>query len=317
MESIIPQSYVGIDVAKAHLDICWPDGKRERLENGPKAIQSLIRRAKTKGAALVCEASGGYERTLIKVAREGGVPLCRANAATARYFARGKGILAKTDRIDAAVVQAFGQENRPRPIRDLRPSQELLQAWLIRRDQLVDQLARERKRLANSPEIIAESIKRMIEILEEEIAQVEKQLKDAQMADAVSTAEATVLKEVIGVGPVTIWTMQAFLPELGELSRRRVAALAGLAPWPRDSGKSSGPRAIYGGRIRVRNVLYMAAIAARIHNPHLRSYYQRLISAGKPPKVATVAVMRKLLIHLNSLMHAHKNSEENPHSVLA
>jgi len=308
MEPTNTQPYIGIDVSKDHLDLCWPGKKSQRIENARKPIQALVRKAGKIGATLVCESSGAYERILIRAAREAGVPLCVVNPARVRYFAKGKGILAKTDRIDATVIQAFAQENHPRPQRQCKVAEERLQAWVARRDQLVNELAREKKRLANSPELIKGSIERIIKALEDEIDQVEKHLTEAQKSDESLNAHATVLQEVTGVGPVTIWTLQAFLPELGEVSRRRIASLAGLAPWPNESGNWQGPRSIYGGRTRVRNVLYMAATAARLHNPHLRSYYQNLVSKGKPAKVATVAVMRKLLIHLNSLIHAQKNN---------
>jgi transposase len=308
MESSKTQSYIGIDVAKEHLDICWPDQKIERIANERKALRAFIRRVRKAKAAmtLVCESSGGYERLLVRVARDADVPICVANPARVRYFAKGKGILAKTDSIDAGVVQAFGEENQPRPARKESPSEETMRAWVVRRTQLTDELAREKKRLGNSPELIKESIQRMIKLLEEEIAQVEARIEEAQKADPVLTAQAAVLEEVCGVGPVTVWTLQAFLNELGEVSRRRIVSLVGLAPWPNESGLKKGRRTICGGRTRVRCALYMAATSARQHNPHLRDYYQRLLAKNKPEKVVIVAVMRKLLVHLNSLIQEQK-----------
>jgi len=313
------QSYIGIDISKEHLEVCWPDRKNEQLANQPKALRAFVggvKKAKSN-LTLVCESSGGYERLLVQTARDREVPICVVNPARVRYFAKGKGILAKTDRIDAQVVQVFARENHPRPARDRSQSEKTMQAWVVRRSQLSDEVEREKKRLANSPETVKESIQRMIELLEKEIAEVEEHIKQAQQADEDLTAQAETLTEVCGVGPVTVWTLQAFLPELGEVSRRRIASLAGLAPWPNDSGTKTGKRSICGGRSRLRKALYMAATSARQHNPHLRAFYQRMKANNKPEKVAIVAVMRKLLVYLNSLLQKQKNFLKNTETQLA
>lgn len=302
------QNYIGIDLSKNNIDVCWHDRRTARFDNTAKGIGAFIGQVKKTGLAmsLVCEATGGYERLLVRAAHEAKIAVCVVNPARVRHFAKGKGILAKTDRIDASVLQAFGAENQPRPARIPRPAEEKLQAWMVRRTQLTDALAREKKRLANSSELVSESIQRMIQSLKEEIALVEKQLEEALESDTQLVAKADVLSSVCGVGPVTIWTILAFMSELGEVNRRRVASLAGLVPWPYDSGDKQGRRFIYGGRTRVRNVLYMATTTACQYNPHLRTYYQRLLATGKPHKVALVAAMRKLLVHLNALLQKER-----------
>lgn len=311
------KSYIGIDISKEHLDVCWPSQKSERVANEQKSLRAFVRRVNRANLTLVCESSGGYERSLIQAARDLEVPICVLNPARVRHFAKGKGILAKTDRIDAQVVQAFAQENHPRLVRDRSQGEKTMEAWVLRRSQLSDEVEREKKRLANSPEMVKDSIQRMIDFLGKEIAEAEERIREAQQADEDLTVQAEVMEEVCGVGPVTVWTLQAFLPELGEVSRGRIASLAGLAPWPHDSGKKTGKRFICGGRRRVRKVLYMAAISACRYNPHLRAYYKLLKAGNKPAKVAIVAVMRKLLVHLNARIQKIKRPCKKPAIQLA
>jgi len=313
------QSYIGIDISKEYLDICWPNRKNERVANEQKALRTFVGRVKKAKSdlILVCESSGGYERLLIQTARDREVPICVVNPARVRHFAKGKGVLAKTDRIDAQMVQAFAQENHPRPVRERSQSEKTMQAWVVRRSQLSDEVEREKKRLANSPEAVKGSIQRVIDLLEKEMAEVEERIKEAQQSDEDLTAQAKILTEVCGVGPVTVWSLQAFLPEIGEVSRRRIASLAGLAPWPDESGTKKRKRSICGGRSRVRKALYMAATSARQHNPHLCAYYKHMKANNKLEKVAIVAVMRKLLVYLNSLLQKQKKFQKKPGNQLA
>lgn len=304
-ESMEPKmKYIGIDVSKENLDVCWHNGKESRCENVPHRISKLmIRIQKTKEClTIVCEATGGYERHLVAAAHEAGIPICVVNPARVRSFAKGRGILAKTDRIDASVLQLFGSNNCPRPTRKPTKEEQNLQALVVRRSQLTGMLSDEKKRLANSSELAAQSIKDVITMLKKQIALIEEQLDIAQQTNEQLAQKAELLQSVSGVGPVTTWNLLAFLPELGQVDRRRIASLAGLVPWPRDSGNKQGRRFIFGGRKRVRNVLYMAAVTATRHNAELKAHYQHLLKSGKPEKVAIVAVMRKLLVHLNSIV---------------
>jgi len=259
---------------------------------------------------VVCEASGGYEQPLLRFLHQQGVPVSLLNPARVRAFARSEGQRAKTDPLDAAMLLRFAHEKRPLPTPPPALQQAVLAAWLDRRAQLSEQLAREKNRLQKSPVLLHPGIRAMIAFVEDQLAEVDRQLHRVVQADATLRDRAAVLQSVTGIGAVTTWSLLAYLSEIAaaDWHRNQLVALAGLAPWNRDSGQWKGKRSISGGRGKVRRCLYMAAQSAAQHNPVIREYVQRLIARGKPYKCAIVAAMRKLLIHLQSLLKHHQNA---------
>ncbi len=299
---IDPIHYVAIDVSKSTLQV--QDERRAFVvSNDAKGHRKLLDHLRTcTNPLVVFEASGGYERDLLRALHEAGMPLTMVNPARVRAFARSEGVRAKTDPIDGKMILAFAKSKALRPME--APSEALLKlaALLDRRGHLVEQLAREKNRLQNSEIFIHRSIKRMIRILEKEIAAIEEAIEKLLDSDPGLQSRAGIIESVKGVGKVTSWTLLAYLSEIEELDRNRLVALAGIAPFNRDSGKFSGRRSIIGGRAKVRKCLYMAAHTAASCNPVIAAYVQGLRDRGKPYKCAIVAAMRKLLIHIQSLM---------------
>jgi transposase len=297
--------YVGIDVAKEHLDVAVrPDGTGWRVANDAAGIAALVARLPEPPPALiVLEATGGYERPLAAALAAAGLSVAVVNPRQARDFARATGQLAKTDRLDARALAHFAEAVRP-PARPV-PSAEAqaLAAILARRRQVVGMLTAEQHRLGTATPPVRERIAAHIAWLEQELADLDAELARAIAAYPAWRERDALLRSVPGVGPVLSTTLLAELPELGALSRHEVAALAGVAPLNRDSGTRRGKRAVWGGRARVRGALYMAALAATRHNPAIATFYQRLCDAGKAKKTALVACMRKLLTILNALLH--------------
>jgi transposase len=294
--------YVGVDVAKAYLDVAWAERHRRfgNEEKGCKALSQWLGQSVVP-IQVICEASGGYERKLIAVLERAGVAFSLVQASRVRQFARAAGILAKTDRIDASVLCAFGQALRPEPTAPTDPVQQKLRELDAQRRHLSQWLVSEQNRAS---QLTQAPLRRLSQKL---IAQLRRQISaiDALLAEHIDQcaqlrAKAQTLNAIAGVGARTATLLLAQLPELGQLNRAQVAALAGLAPFNRDSGTWRGRRSICGGRRAVRCGLYMAALVATRHNPILRQFYQRLRAAGKPAKVALTATMRKLLIALNS-----------------
>jgi len=303
--------YVGVDVAKAHLDVAWEE-QRRRFANEPKALQALSQWLRESAFALqvICEASGGYERALVAELQRQDIALSVVQASRVRQFARAAGILAKTDRIDANVLRAFGQALQPAPSARLEPAQQKLREFDSQRRHLSRWMVAEQNRAAQLTDPTLRALSKKL------IAQLQRQISaiDALLTQQINQcpslrAKAKKLTAITGVGPRTAALLLAQLPELGQLSRGQAAALAGLAPFNRDSGTWRGRRRILGGRRCVRCGLYMAALVAARHNPILRIFYQRLRTAGKPPKLALTATMRKLLIALNSSL---KNLPASP-----
>lgn len=297
--------FVGIDVSKAQLDVAvLPSRETWRVENEPASLRRLSRRLKELAPKLiVMEATGGLEIPAAAVLSRAGLPVVIVNPRQVREFARAIGQLAKNDRIDALTLALFGERVRPeiRPLPD-----ELAQAFdalLARRRQLVAMLAEEKTRLqqARSREVRG-GIQRHIRWLEHEIDDTERGLTDSVRHSPIWRAKDDLLRSAPGVGPITSFTVLADLPELGRLNRRQIASLVGVAPHPADSGTLRGKRVTWGGRAHVRRVLYMAALAACHSNSTFRAFYQRLLNAGKPRKVAIVACMRKLLSVLNAIL---------------
>jgi transposase len=294
--------YVGVDVAKAYLDVAWEQESR-RVANDATGTNALVKRlVQIAGSVqVICEASGGYERALIQALQRGGIKVSLVQASRVRQYARASGILAKTDSIDARVLCGFGQAIRPPAAAAPKPHQEKLREVESQRRHLSCLLVAEQNRRAQlTDKALLKLSKRLIDQVKKQIAQIDLLVQRVIEQSEELTSKAQKLTAVCGVGPRTAALLLAQMPELGELNRREAAALAGLAPFNRDSGTARGKRAIFGGRRAVRCGLYMAALVASRHNPVLAQFYQRLRSAGKPPKLALTATMRKLLIVLNS-----------------
>lgn len=303
------EHYVGIDVSKDHLDVATDDGKTTfRVTNDEVGQQQLLTRLlELKPALVVLEATGGYELEVVLQLGSGKAPVAVVNARQVRDFARALGILAKTDGIDALVLARFGAMTKPKaqPVPDEQTLE--LESMLLRRRQLVSMLATERNRLATftitrrrGATTAVSSIQASIEWLQKQLASLDNEIRKRLEASPLWREQEDLLRSVPGVGPVTARTLVVELPELGQLDRKRIAALVGVAPFNHDSGHSTGKRRIAGGRATVRSALYMACVASLRCNPVLKAFYSRLRTT-KPAKVALVACMRKLLTILNSM----------------
>ena len=297
--------FVGIDVAKDRLDVhVRPSGEALAVARDGKGLDELVARLRERDVALiVLEATGGFETTVTAALCAVGLPLMVANPRQVRDFARATGKLAKTDAIDAAVIAHFADAVRPepRPVPDAEA--RALGELLTRRRQIVEMMTAERnrrKRLADRRMI--KSIDRLLKALQRELSDLEEALDDTIRGTPAWRETEDLLKSVPGVGDVTARVLIAHLPELGTLDRKKIAALVGVAPFNRDSGTLRGKRTIWGGHANVRAALYMAALVASRYNPTLSRFYQRLLQAGKPKKVALTAVMRKLLTILNAII---------------
>jgi transposase len=302
-------TYVAIDISKATLQV-QHDGEAFAVSNDPPGHRQLLARLQPLTDPLVVfEATGGYERGLAESLRQAALPFAMVNPARVRDFARSEGIRAKTDPIDARMILAFAKSKALQAVPVPSPNLLKLAALLDRRGHLVEQLAREKNRLQNSETLILRSIKRMSKILEKEIASLEKAIELLIASDPALQSRAQIMQAIKGVGRVTAWTLLASLSELESLSRNKLVALAGLAPFNRDSGKASARRSIQAGRAKVRRCLYMAAHTAASCNPVIAPYVQHLRSRGKPYKCAIVAAMRKLLLHIQSQI---KNAQLSP-----
>lgn len=298
---------VGIDVSKHFLDICLgPDGAVERLANDLEGHDRLAKQLGERAVALiVLEASGGYEATAAGALQAAGLPVAIVNPRQARDFAKALGLLAKTDAIDARVLARFAALLAARPdlervVKPLADAERReLQARLLRRRQLIGMLSAERQRLSIAHPINRPDLEETIRFLKKRLATVDGEL--ARLVQRDHGELGRLLKSVAGIGPTSAATLIADVPELGRLSRREVGALVGVAPFNRDSGQHRGRQITWGGRASVRRTLFMAALVATRRNPVIRTFYERLLAAGKPKKVALVACMRKLLTILNAI----------------
>lgn len=296
--------YVGVDVAKVSLDVAWAE-ESWRVTNDAAGRSALVARLDkiTGSVQVICEASGGYERALIQALQRGGIEVSLVQATRVRQYARARGVLAKTDSIDAQLLASFGEAIRPKATPPPKPQQDKLREWETQRRHLSRLLVAEQNRRAQlTDNALLRLSQRLIRQIKGQIAQIDLLIAQLIQQSEELSSKAQKLTAVAGVGPRTAALLLAQMPELGELNRREAAALAGLAPFNRDSGTARGKRAIFGGRRAVRSGLYMAALVASRHNPILADFYQRLRSAGKPPKLALTATMRKLLIVLNSAL---------------
>lgn len=311
---------VGIDVAKTHVDVAVLGAQLEaqRFDNQAEAHSALTAALKPLSVALVVmEATGGYETELACALQAAGLPVAVVNPRQARDFAKSMGRLAKTDAVDARMLAEFAavllrRDDLARFLRPLAdPQQQWLAALVTRRRQLLAMLLAERQRLQITPKGLHPSIEAIIAAIQAQLDDIE-----AQMVGHVREHFGELdrlLQSASGIGPVASATLIAELPELGHLNRREIAALVGIAPMANDSGSSKGRRRIQGGRFDVRRVLYMAALTASRRNPVVKAFYERLIAAGKCPKVALVACMRKLLTTLNAMVRTNKTWDNSLH----
>ena len=296
--------FVGIDVSKAQLDVAVrPTGKRWTLPYDQTGIEGLIPQIVDLEPALVLlEATGGLELPLVAALAAAALPVVVVNPRQVRDFAKATGTLAKTDTLDAGVLAHFADAVRPevRPLKDAET--QVLNSLTARRHQVMTMLVSEKNRLGTAIGAVSPRIEAHIAWLEQELSDLDKGLRQTLRRSPVWREKDDLLRTVPGVGEQISLTLLANLPELGTLNRRQIAALVGVAPYNRDSGALRGKRAVWGGRSRVRAVLYMGALVASRHNPAIRDFYQRLLAAGKPKKVALVASMRKLLVILNGML---------------
>lgn len=299
------QIFVGIDVAKDRLDVhVRPSGTIFEVPRDGEGIANLVERLKALGPALiVMEATGGFEAVVASALVGAQLPLSVVNPRQIRDFARAAGRLAKTDTLDAEIIALYAErmrpEVRPLPDADARHLSELV----ARRRQIIEMMTMERnRRRALTSKRLLKSVDRLLVALQKELTDIETDLNDTIRGTPAWRETEELLISVPGVGDKLARTLIADLPELGHLSRRQVAALVGVAPINRDSGTMRGRRTTWAGRAKVRATLYMAALVASRYNKALRSFYQRLLQAGKPKKLALTAVMRKLLTILNAMV---------------
>jgi transposase len=300
---------VGVDVSKDRLDVhLRPSGEAFAVARDGRGLENLVERLAALDVSLiVLEATGGFETTAAAALAGAGLPLAVVNPRQIRDFARALGKLAKTDAIDAEVIALFAEKIRPEARPVATPHAQRLGELVARRRQVVEMIGMEanrRRRAADKR--LTKKIDRHIAFLEKELTDVDVDIDAGLRASPAWRETEDLLTSVPGVGPVTARTLIAELPELGVLDRRKLAALVGVAPFNRDSGAWRGHRMIGGGRTSVRNVLYMAALAATRCNPVIKDAYQRLIQRGRPKKVAIIACLRQLLTILNAIVRTKK-----------
>lgn len=302
------EHFVGIDVSKAALDVAiLPGEEKWSVANSSEGVRGLVQKLRDLGVTLVVlEASGGLERRAIAALAGAKLPVVAVNPRQVRDFAKATGKLAKTDAIDAAILALFAQRIRPepRPIKD-EEAQEL-EALVVRRRQVVDMIGAEKNRLRAAPpsKQVRTAIGRTIEYLQKQLDENDRDLEKAVKSSGAWREKHDLLRSVPGVGKVLAQTLISHVPELGTLTRKQIAALIGVAPLNRDSGTLRGRRCVWGGRAQVRKVLYMGALVGTRFNPVIKAFHERLVAAGKLPKVAIVACMRKLLTILNAMVAA-------------
>lgn len=304
---------VGIDVSMATLDVViLPTGEALSLPNAAEGWRRLVRRLGGKPVAVIAfEASGGYERGLLKALVEADLPAARVNAARVRNFARAGGTLAKNDRLDALAIARFAQALPPRlTVSD--PVIDALAELVTARRQIVQDMTRTANQADHAVNpVLKRSFRRRLRGLEADLRLVDLEIAKAMAADQTLVSRGQILRSAPGVGPVASATFLALLPELGKLENRQIAGLVGVAPYDHDSGQMRGRRSIWGGRKPVRDILYMAALGAiRSKQTIFKACYERLIANGKRPKVAIVAIMRKLITTLNAMLH--NNTQWSP-----
>jgi transposase len=308
---------VGIDVSKDKLDIAFrPGGEAFTVDRNAAGIEDLIARLRLSSITIVAlEATGGFETVVAASLSAAQLPVVVVNPANVRAFAQALGKRAKTDPIDAAVIAHFAEATRPaiRPLPD--EATRLLGELVGRRRQIVEMIVSEeqRRRRMINPRVL-KSVGRLLAALQKELSDIDAQIDDRVRGSPLWSEKEELLASVPGVGPVIARTLIAELPELGALDRRQIAALVGLAPWTRQSGQWKGKSFIGGGRASVRRVLFMGALVAGRYNLALKTFRQRLVDAGKPKMVATIAMARKLLTILNAILRDRKPWTETTHA---
>ena len=298
------ETIIGIDVSKAYLDL-WvrPGGRAWRCDYGKAELSEVVLElSRLKPDGIIVEATGGLEVPLVAELSAADLPVVVVNPRQVREFGRASGRLAKTDRMDAQLLADFGATMRPeaRPLPDACLRE--LRALVTRRRQLIGMQTQERNRRRQAPERVVQQIQEHLVLLGEQVAQLDRDIAALMESNAVWRAQATLLRTIPGVGPILTATLIAHLPELGKASHKEIAALVGVAPYNRDSGTMRGKRTVWGGRRQLRSVLYMATLVAAQYNPTIRAFDQRLRAAGKAPKVALTACMRKLLTICNAMI---------------
>ncbi len=300
------QPAAGIDVSKDRLDLCLlPREEHSEHSNAGEGIAEILSRLEGIAGlvSVVVEASGGYEKRVLRELNEAGIPVCCVNPRQARDLAKGLGILAKNDRLDAHVLGRCGQLGIHRISKQETAYYQQLQAYNRRRRQLIEcrKIERTRRHQYEDQEL-RQGVERILGLLDQELKEVEQKVEELLRLDAELLRRQEVVQSCPGIGERSSQIVVCELPELGRVNRREVASLVGLAPWDQDSGEGLQPRAIWGGRRQLRNQLYMCTLSAIRHNPQIRTFYNRLVASGKEPKVALIASMRKLLVTLNTMV---------------
>lgn len=304
--------YVGIDVSEHELDAyVLPEKTSGTYKNSLRGIQAIIKKiAQYPNAKVVLEATGGYEKLVADKLNQANVEVCIINPRQIRDFAKALGKLAKTDKIDAQVIALFAQKIQPEARANKSENQSKIADLSTRRKQLLDILQMEKNRIDKAKGDIKKSLSKIIKTIEKEIAVIDEKLNKLICEDEYYSKMYEHITSVPGIGEKVATSLMAHLPELGTLSSRQITALAGLAPFNRDSGTLRGLRTIWGGRAPVRSSMYMAALVATKHNPKIKAFYKRLCEAGKPKKVALTACMRKLVIIVNAMIKNNQSWQE-------
>jgi transposase len=302
--TIALEVYVGIDVSSDTLDVAMTgEQKGLQVANHKKGITKLVKELqKRKPSLIVVEATGGYEEAVVQALFEAGLPVALVSPQRVRQYARAKGMLAKTDQIDAQVLADFGKQLRPRLFRGKSNEQKRLSALLGRRKQLNEMLQAEKNRLRTNDRSLQQSLKHVIRCLKTELKAIDQEIEQFLHEHQELKEQETLLRSAKSIGRVTAATLLADLPELGQLDRKEIAALVGVAPMNRDSGRKRGYRKTQGGRPEVRSALYMSVLTGVRYNPILKAQYEQLVKRGKEKKVAITACMRKMLTILNAMM---------------
>ena len=295
------QQIIAVDVSKSQLAV-YDGNQVSMIANTLKGFKKLLTIAQVEAAELlvVCEATGGYERPMVNWLQQQTVAVHIANPARVRNFAKGKGIKFKNDPVDAKVLMLYAIENKVVASRVPTEVEREITALLDRRSHLSRELTREKNRLEKEPPYTAELITRSIKFIKQQIQQIDKHIERLSSQDKQLKENRDVISSIKGVGNLTAITVLTYMPEITMVNRNKAVALAGLAPYDRDTGSISGRRFIQGGRAKIRRCLYMAAVSAARFNPVIRDYVAGLVARGKPFKCAIVAAMRKLIVHMHS-----------------
>jgi transposase len=298
-------TFVGIDVSKDKLDTCvLPGGECQQFANSPAGHAALVAYiSRLANCLVVIESTGGYERGPLLAVQDAGLRIALVNPRQTRDFAKALGQLAKTDRLDAALLAEFALRVQPLPLEKIPEKRRELEALITRRRQLIGhQVAEQNRQQQTQDPFIQKTLRRMLKAIDKEVDAVERRIAELLKSDDDWQAKLAIVQSTPGIGKTTGAALMAELPELGQLNRQQIAALVGVAPFPRDSGQMRGKRSIWGGRSKLRSLLYMAALSARRCNPAIKAFAARLHRAGKSFKTIQVACIRKLLVILNTMV---------------